>query len=292
MKHLLPSMLFLFLFSFSAEAQKTSKDSLTAPKSPWSNNDRGALGDHTLYSFELLPFDSKNNRGKNSRKIQQTSERKTGSGIQRVTYYEGFGKNILDLYTEAYPGYTKDRFIYDTDLSYMDSREPQDLYSLKLKANDDIGDFDTVLLKQLNLAFGFKTSEIEQEASYYELTAIEPKEGVISEVDSTTTAFKNPMTAHSYKDFKVKMIGSAQDIADLVSDQLIFVQSEKYYNDPEKDKSYPVITHLEGGEYKLDLNIEHESKDLDEWIKLLNEKGLIIEKKKGNIPYIRIEKDL
>lgn len=285
-------LLLLFVFSLPSFSQEPQKDTLgSAPD----NNTETALTNGSLYLFELLPHSVKAEKGttkKSSRRVGLVTQSKTDPSLEtRSFYYETFGKNILDLYTEVFDGYVRDRFLFDENLKYINGRDNKNLYDLKLKADQELGNFNTVLLKQLNLAFGLKATEVETETTYYELTAIEPLEGIITPIDSSTTAYSDQGVSHNRKGLEARMMGSAEMITRLIEGQFAFVRSEKYYNDPEKNNYHPVITNLEG-DYKIDLNIKNTSKDLEEWIRAFGEKGLLLEKKKGKIPYIRIEKDL
>ncbi len=296
MKQKIPGLLIVLLISLSAFGQ-TKTDSLIAQSNDKDDEAyKKILASESLFTFELLPFRSKSSvhgsMRDNSRKIEMVSESKVHPGeLMRTSYLEIFGKNILGLYNDVLKEYTKDRILYDDSLSYINAKDDKNLYTIKLKASDDLGDFNRILLKQLNVSFGLKTKEVEQEATYYELTAIEPHEGIITQIDTITKGIEQQSTTHSYKGFKVKQTNSAKEIAHLIEEQLVFVQSEKYYNDPDKNIFFPVITHLEGL-YNVNLEIKNDSKDLDAWVKSFDEKGLRLKKKKGKIPYIRIEKDL
>ncbi|PCI58489.1 MAG: hypothetical protein COB35_13705 [Gammaproteobacteria bacterium] len=149
------------------------------------------------------------------------------------------------------------------------------------------GDFKSVFVQQLNGAFGFSTKVVEKERTYYELVEIKQKKDTIEPVENSSIKMKG--TILSGYMFEVGNLFSTVDIANILADQIIQIQQQKYWNKKGKRIFYPVITNLKGN-YALRISIEDDSLDIDKWIKLLAKNGLILVKKEGMVRFIEMEK--
>jgi len=249
---------------------------------------------NTLISFELLPHHLGDRNYTESGK--RPNERTIISGysgnvskdtIEIIESYKSAGNNILQLYMRAYDDFTENRFIFNEDLNYIKSQTPNNLYRVKFEASNMLGDYNTLFLRQLNSAFGFKSSIIEKEVDYYELVNISLTKGIIMSLTDLSVKIKGT-TNTSFKEFNISQILSSKKIANLIEKQIVYLQSNKYYDQEEKRIYYPVVTELTK-DYALNILIEDDSSSLEKWITLLEQNGLTLVKKKGKVQYIKIE---
>ena len=249
---------------------------------------------NALISFELLPHQlgdrnyTESSKRPNKRTIiSGYSGNVSKDTIEIIESYKSAGNNILQLYMRAYDEFTENRFIFDEDLNYIKSQTPNNRFRVKFEASNMLGDYNTLFLRQLNSAFGFKSYIIEKEVDYYELVNIKLKKGSIMSSKSPGINTKGT-TNTSFKQFNISQILSSKKIANLIENQIVYLQSNKYYDLEEKRIYYPVVTELTA-EYALNILIEDESSSLEKWITLLEQNGMTLRKKKGKVQYVKIE---
>ena len=89
-----------------------------------------------------------------------------------------------------------------------------------------------------------------------------------------------------------------ENISKLIENQIVHLQSNKYYDQEDKRIYFPVTTSLTGV-YIINLSIKNESSNVDSWIEILSDNGLNLVniwggcwcvKKRGKIKFVRIEK--
>jgi|25_taG_2_1085351.scaffolds.fasta_scaffold03527_1 thiol-disulfide isomerase/thioredoxin len=198
------------------------------------------------------------------------------------------GKNALEIYQYAYDDIPISRFIYNENLKYLNSDLPHFLYRMKFSSSNLIGKFKEKLIHQLNSAWGLKTEIIEKECDYYELVSIDLKEGKI--MDKPNSEIKiTGQTIQSYKELTTNNILTLENISKLIENQIVHLQSNKYYDQEDKRIYFPVTTSLTGV-YIINLSIKNESSNVDSWIEILSDNGLNLVKKRGKIKFVRIEK--
>ncbi len=180
------------------------------------------------------------------------------------------------------------RFIYDENLKYLNSRSPNYLYKMNFSCSNLLGDFNEVLINQLNSIWGLTTKIIEKEITYYELVDIELKEDTIMEIQNSKINIKDS-TTQSFKKLKTSNIYTTAQIAALIEEQIVLLQGNKYWNQENKRIYYPVTTNI-AGKYVLNISINDESSNVEKWVELLSKNGLKLVKKKGKIKYIKIER--
>ncbi|WP_321285369.1 TlpA disulfide reductase family protein [uncultured Sunxiuqinia sp.] len=198
------------------------------------------------------------------------------------------GKNALQIYQYAFDNIPTSRFIYDRNLNYLNSSLPNYRYKMNFSCSNLVGDFKEILINQLNSVWGLKTEIIEKEITYYELIDIDLKENKIVTVPNSTIKITGS-TSQSFKELTTSNIYTAESIAALIEKQIVFLQDNKYWNQQDKKIYFPVTTNIKG-EFALNISINDESSSVDKWIELLNENGLSLVKRKGEIKYIKIEK--
>ncbi|BAX81466.1 TlpA family protein disulfide reductase [Labilibaculum antarcticum] len=250
---------------------------------------------NSLVSFELQTY-KLGDRNYTERDFRP-NKRRVISGYSGDTYkdtleiiqiYKSAGKNILQLYMDAYKGYTEKRFIFHKKLNYLKSVSPNNRYRIKFEVTNLFGDFNKLFINQLNASFALKTKIIEKEVNYYELADVKINNKTIMPVNKELLVNRQEFD-QSFKNLKVSGVYSANSIASIIEDQIVHLQSNKYYNDENKRIYYPVITNSKGY-YTLNISIENKSSSLDKWVDILEKNGLTLVKKKGKIKYIQIEK--
>lgn len=159
---------------------------------------------------------------------------------------------------------------------------------MKFSSSNLIGKFKEKLIHQLNSAWELKTEIIEKECDYYELVSIDLKEGKI--MDKPNSEIKiTGQTIQSYKELTTNNILTPENISKLIENQIVYLQSNKYYDQEDKRIYFPVTTSLTGV-YIINLSIKNESSNVDSWIEILSDNGLNLVKKRGKIKFVRIEK--
>ncbi|MFI2744143.1 TlpA family protein disulfide reductase [Zhouia sp. PK063] len=196
------------------------------------------------------------------------------------------GKNILEVYKYALNDLPTTQIEIEEGLENLSSVTPNNLYTIDFASSSLQGDFNSLLINQLNAAMNLCTKVVSKEVEYYELVQITPKVGSIAIVNENNHATSS--TTISYKKFAVHASYATPELlAITLTNQLASVhKNAKDYN----QINYPVITKLQGT-YKIDLDITDESSSLEKWITLLAQHGLKLVKKKGKVTFVYISKE-
>lgn len=120
---------------------------------------------NSLISFELLPYElgdriytERNSRPNKRTIITGYSGELYKDTLEVIKTYKSSGKNILELYVDAFKNYNESRFLFKNNLNYIKSKTPNNRYRLKFEASNIINDFNTLFINQLNTSFGFNTN--------------------------------------------------------------------------------------------------------------------------------------
>jgi len=252
---------------------------------------------NTLISFELFRhqlgdrqyIDEYKNENKPIQIVTGYSGNAFVDTLETINGFISAGKNILDLYQFAFGNIRKSRFIFNSDLNFINSKTPNNLYRANFSCSSLLGEYKSIFIQQLNSIFGLNAEIIEKEVSYFELTKIDQKKDIIIPAGMFDKPIRSRIT-QSFNNLEIKdYLCNALQIANLIEDQIVHLQSNKYYDQEDKKIYYPVVTNLTQ-DYVLNMSIQDESSSLERWIELFRENGLTLVEKKGMIKYVKIEK--
>ena len=193
--------------------------------------------------------------------------------IENIKFCTLTGENILGLYSYAY-NLPKNRFVYDKDLSYIDSHAPDKRYTLILSVSSLQADFNKMLIKQIDLNFGLETSASIEKKELLMLSKIDSDNGMINIANSTNKNMTVDKTI-SETEFLIKADNiKAAEISRLIEEKV----------------NVPVELNINSNlSYSVNISIENNDKTIDNWIKLFSENGLILDKKIIDTQYVTIK---
>ena len=201
--------------------------------------------------------------------------------IENIIECTAAGKNILELYQYAYENISLTRFIYDEALNHLNSHLPNHRYTMIFSSSDLIGNHYSILINQLNSIFGLKTSTQEKEVEVLIL-------------DSIRTDTGNNKKSHDNTN-----LGMSSTIS-----RLLWYQVKSSYINPtaiaktlEDFFQIPVETEIPATDfYDIEIDIKKEYvesiPDVDTWLELLKENGLVLRKDRKVLKFIEIEKSI
>ena len=135
----------------------------------------------SLVSFELLNSEL-GDRSYSSTSITKDNKKRIVKGysanefidtVETIKTYVSAAKNILQLYSFAYGDIPENRFIFSDDLKYINSYTPDNLYTVNFSVSNLLGDFNTILKRQLNTTLGLESEIIEKDTTVLILKKIE-----------------------------------------------------------------------------------------------------------------------
>lgn len=194
---------------------------------------------------------------------------------ETITEYITSAKNILQLYQFAYGNISESRFIYTDNLNYIKSNAPNNLYKLNYSISNLFGDFNKVLISQLNGVLGLET----------EKTLIDTTVLILKKVEINDNSIKlaNPQkgkyiktSISNYQFFEVS--GNQIELHELVT--LISDKTQKIVE----------LDIKEGFSYELNISMNKPTLDIDEWIDYFQKEGLYLTKEKRKIEFIKIKR--
>ena len=197
----------------------------------------------------------------------------TVENIQKIALS---GKNILELYQLAYKGLSDLRFIFPTELNYIKSNAPNDRYRLNYSISNLFGDFNVVLIRQLNAAFGLETEKIEKDTTVIVLKKIEPNDRSII-LENNPNRGKSEATNIFIEEF------NAQTTSSSLFEIAILLETKTHL---------PVeFSKTDTNKYNLNLSIKADSKaSLKDWVLLFEKEGIFLVKEKRRTEFIKIKK--
>lgn len=235
----------------------------------------------SLVLFELLNHEL--GERAYSKLTQSTNNKRIITGYQAnafidttetITEYITSRKSILQLYQFAYGDISENRFIYSDELNHIKSNTPNNLYTLNFKVSDLFGDFNTVLISQLNGALGLETERIRKDTTVLILKKID--------INGNSIKLSNPQVGKSinslisFQFFNVS--GTRIDLNELV--KLLADKTKKLVeHDIKVDLSY-----------ELDISMDKPTEDIDTWIEYFKKEGIHLSLEKSTIEFVRIKK--
>lgn len=193
---------------------------------------------------------------------------------ETVSEYVSSGKNILDLYKFAYGNIAQSRFIFADNLNYINSFAPNNRYKLNFKVSNLFGDFNTVLVRQLNAALGLETEKVSIDTTFLMLKKVEINGNSIKLTDPNIQ--KSFTTNISNQFFEV--IGN-----DVSLETLVELISNKTGKIVDFDNSVNFS-------YQMNVKMDHPIADIDEWLKYFEKEGFYLTKEKKKVEFIKIKK--
>jgi AhpC/TSA family. len=201
--------------------------------------------------------------------------------IEVVMKFKICRMNALGLYQIAYNNLSINRFIYPQSIKWINSYTPNNLFNLEYSISNLMPGSTFKLQKQLDLLFDLHSTLIECDTTVLVLKQIMPNDSTIKIVqkrssDKVDTYTEKTTSKYSYRSVNVDSeYGNEQDLARVLEGKFgIPVLCNNAYQDIK---------------YQFKLNIINENKDLDVWLNCLKDYGIVLEKKKSKIAYVKIE---
>lgn len=192
--------------------------------------------------------------------------------VETIKEYDCRVQNILQFYQLAYGNISKYRFTFPAGLSYIDSNSLANMYNLFFSSSNIFGDFDELFINQLNTVFGLQTEKKEIDTTVFVLKDIKTNRNISMEKnDSKHEQFETELR----DSFSIKGFINAKTMINHIADLL---------------KDRVELNPLLGSNY-YDVNIAvKRGNSTDEWIALLKQEGIYIEKQRKKVAYISIRK--
>lgn len=240
-----------------------------------------------LISFELLKAEV-DDKHYISTKIEK-NKRRIISGSTPTAFVDTIesykecvlaGKNILELYQYAYANKSALHYTYLNDIKYIDSHKIENLYELNYSVSSLLGDFNDILIRQLNAALGLETEKIEIETTALILKKIE-------ENGNTVQLTKNVKSISKQNTSSFKAVYSRDSINIAGSS----ISVKMIANAIESSLKLPVIDETNMQQrYDLNIALMSKSHNIDDWLLLFQKEGIQFVKEKRKIELIRIKK--
>jgi len=192
-------------------------------------------------------------------------------------------KNARDLYQIAYNDISINRFIYPQSIKWIASSAPNNLFNLEYSISNLMPSSNWKLQKQLDLLFDLHSTLIERDTTVLVLMQIMPNDSTIKTVQKWSsnqagTNTNQSSSSYSYRSIQLESEnGSEQDLARVLEDKF----------------GIPVICNNSDQDikYQFKLNIFNESEDLDIWLDYLKKYGIVLEKKRNMVEFLKIEQN-
>ena len=223
----------------------------------------------SIVTFELLNHElgelrySRSSTTKNKKKIITDY----GPGAytdttEMITEYTASTKTILELYQFAYGNMTESNFIYPNDLKRIKSASPNNLYKLNYKISNMFGDFNEVLIRQLNAAFGFETEKIKIDTTVLVLKKVEVNGHSIKPANQQIERSVDTRISN-YSFFEVK--GNKIELKELAN----FIAAKT-------ERPVDIDVDAENLSYELNISMEKPTANLEEWLNYFHKEGLVL----------------
>ena len=238
--------------------------------------------ENTLINFELRSCKLGDRgythitRGARSKRLLMDYQGGYKDTIVNFIEYTVADKNILELYQCAYEDFPLTRFIYDKELDYINTDFPDKKYTMIFSCSDLFGNHQSILVNQLNSVFGLKTSTKEQEVEVLILEAINIEDDSQKPEDRS----QSTVTVETSHLVRYKLNASYIRVP-----EAIVKSFEHFFQIPVETELPPTVMN------RIEIDIERDSKeDVDTWIALFKEKGIILRKERKVLKFIEIEK--
>lgn len=235
-----------------------------------------------LVSFKLFNYELGQTAKSSSSTIKNKKRIVTGytanafmDTVETITEYTASGKNIVQLYQLAYGDLHETRFLYDSNLKYIKSLNPNHRYNIIYKISDIFGDFNTTLLHQLNATLGMETFKTTVDTNVLVLKKMEVNGNSIKMANISTGKWLNTNVS---ADNSFEVSGNKIDVNTLV--KLI---AEK--------TNLLVDSDINGDlSYELKIAMDKSGLNINEWITYFQSEGIYLTKEKRGIEMIKIKK--
>ncbi len=195
--------------------------------------------------------------------------------VETISEYNVSHINIIELYQLAYKNIPEMRFLYDNDLKYIKSVNPNNIYNLNYKISNLFGDFNTTLVRQLDASLGLETSKVVIDTNVLVLKKVEINGNTIKTADVNSGKWLN---TNITSDNLFEVTGNQVDattVANLISQKTkLFVESD--------------IKGEMG--YELKVVMDKPNLNINEWIDYFQKEGLYLTKERRRIEIIKIKR--
>jgi len=225
------------------------------------------LGDYNSVSYAAIVNKKRIVTGYTANAFKDTVET-----IQQSKFTD---RNILELYCYAYKGLSEFRFIIPKDLDYIKSQSPNNKFKLNYSVSNLFGDYYSVMIRQLNAAFGLKTEKVQLDTIVLVLKKIEPNGRSITIANNPNILPDEESSIYNER-FEVK--GHQYSVKDIAH----FIETKTHL---------PVEFHeTDTHKYNLDILIESNVKTLEVWLPLFEKEGIFLVKETKKAEFVSIEK--
>jgi len=185
-------------------------------------------------------------------------------------------QSILNLYKKALNKRQSNRIIYADNISYINSYEPENLYNLSFSFSSLMGDYHQQYLNQLNNAFGLTTHLVQKKTEVLILKNVIVNGSTVKRVTTKRGSYSSGYTTEVGTEIKIK------------SD---YINTSKLVECLESAVMVPVFDEMtDEMSLFIDLETKMESRNLDSWIALFKQNGIILEKETRVVEFIEIIK--
>lgn len=192
--------------------------------------------------------------------------------VETIKEYDCRVQNILQFYQLAYGNISKYQFTFPTGLSYIDSNTLANMYNLFFSSSNLFGDFDELFINQLNGVFGLQTEKKEIDTTIFVLKEIKTSGNIsIRKNNGKAGQFETELR----DSFSIKGFINAKTMINPIADLL-----------KGRVELNPL---LEGNYYNVNIAVKR-GNSTDEWIALLKQEGIYIEKERKKVAYISLRK--
>jgi thiol-disulfide isomerase/thioredoxin len=232
--------------------------------------------ENLLYGFSM----NRTLAGESCAHSLQVNTKNYWNGIRDSTViihkYSFTGMTVMELYKLAY-NLPKSRIESDKSLDWINS-EIGNLFNVNFKCTSSSTSSDDCYRKlqsQLDIAFNLKSKIISNKISCYYITDIITNDSIIQILPASSNGY-NKKIKSTTTEFKI------------TSDKL---PSEEFSNNLEECIRYPIVLSdkLKGICLKISMDIYNHNGNVDTWINEFRRHGIVMEKKKTEISFLKIE---
>lgn len=193
--------------------------------------------------------------------------------VETIKEYDCRVQNILQFYQLAYGNISKYWFTFPAELGYIDSYTLANMYNLSFSSSDLFGNSDNLFINQLNAVFGLQTEKKEIDTTIFVLKDIKTNGNISIRKDDGKPEQFDIMLRDS---FSIKGYISAKAIVREIENVL----KHRVELNPLLANNY----------YEVKVAMKREGDIADEWVSILKEEGIRIEKERKKVAYISIRK--
>jgi hypothetical protein len=179
----------------------------------------------------------------------------------------------LQFYQLAYGNISKYHFLFPPALSHIDSSSLANLYNLIFSSSNLFGNFDDLFINQLNAVFDLQTEKKEIDTNVFVLKDIKINVKISMRKDDGKP-----------EQFEINLRDSLS-IKGYISAKAMTCEIESILK-----QRVELNPSLADNYYDANIVMERKGNDVNEWIIMLNKKGIYIEKERKKVAYISIGK--